>query len=39
MSEFDARDMTVAAGTRAAAAGEQEGLAERLKSVGAELTR
>jgi multimeric flavodoxin WrbA len=39
MLEFDVCDAIIVAGTRTAAANEQTGLAERLKSVGAELTK
>ncbi|GHU95665.1 flavodoxin family protein [Clostridia bacterium] len=39
MLEFDVRDVAVVAGTRSAAVNEQEGLVERLKLAGAELTR
>jgi hypothetical protein len=39
MLEFGVRDAIIVAGTRSAAADDQKGLAERLKSVGAELTQ
>lgn len=39
MLEFDVRDVVVVAGTRSAAASEQEDLGERLQSAGAELAR